>query len=283
MSSTSALPRPHSAADDLRSVPSKSSCASPSADGTRSSGTACRPVAFGDDVDSRQRPGPPPDELLVPNSITGSGSLARGNYAGRRLLATVASHLGRVGSVRGLPRASGSRTRACLDRNRRFRGKRSRQAARPPSPPVLTLATEPDPHAAVDVLSLGAQRSSVRVRNGRQREVARARADPLSARRRGGILARLHGRSLPERRLGRRRHRDRLRRARCVFAGDHHFSSISSSRSSVTVAGKTAESYNSHMVTDPLSVARWLCRCRSPGRLRLSPSARVCAWSRRSP
>ena len=206
------------------------------------------------DVESHRPTGPPLDESLLPRSLAGARSLARWGQPGRQLLAPVAFHLGRPGCVRGWPRTSGSRARGSRDCHRRVRCERPRKVARAPSTSILKRAAKPDPDAAVDIVSFRPQRGSIRVRDRREHEAAGAGADSFSTRRRGGILARLHGRSLPKRCRGGRRDRNRLGSARRALATagcdargrnalqplcDHHFSSISSSRSSVSTSSST--------------------------------------------
>ncbi len=172
---------------------------------------------------SRAVPGPPADEALVPWALTGAGPLPRRDHVGSELLPAVAARRGRTRGVRGSARAAGGRAGHRRDRVRDGRRERPGQAARAPAASVLELAASAHPDAAVDVVSIGSQRGGVRVRHRRLRRAAGARTGARSVGRRRCLLARLHRRSLPERRRGRRRDRDRFRHAIRTFvvAGTH--------------------------------------------------------------
>jgi hypothetical protein len=182
----------------------------------------CRDVCGGrryrDDVASREAPRPSADEALLRCALTRSGPLPHYHRAGCELLSTVASRCGRTRRVRRTERAEGGRARPHRGRDRGGRGERPGQAARAPTSALLELATDAHPHAAVDVVSIGSQCRSVRVRHRRLRRAAGPGAGACSAGRRCRLLARAHRRSLPERRRCRCRHRNRLGPARRAVA-----------------------------------------------------------------
>ena len=136
--------------------------------------------------------------------------------------------------------AEGGRARPHRDRDRGGRCERPGQAARAPAAAVLELAPNAHPHATLDVVSIRSHRRGVRVRHRRLRRAAGLDAGARSAGGRRCLLTRAHRRALPERRRGRHSDRDRLGPAGHACAvGYHHFSSISSSRSSLSTSSST--------------------------------------------
>ena len=90
-----------------------------------------------------------------------------------RLWLALAALLAVLGGRAGPPRR---RAVACSRWCSRRQRERSRQAARAPAPSRRAHAARADPRAALDILSLRAQRRRVRIRDGRLRRAARARA-----------------------------------------------------------------------------------------------------------
>ena len=196
---------------------------------------------------SRSAPGPSADEALAWSSLTRAGSHPHRHHASGELLAPVACPRRRARDPRRAARAEGGRARpdCCCDRC--GSGQRPGKAARAPASALLAVASGAHSYTTVNVISIGPQRSSVRVCHRRLRRAASAGAGPGAVGRGRCLFARAYRRSLPKRRRSRHRDRNRIgpagRALAVAWLGDarrhHHFSSISSSRSSVSTSSST--------------------------------------------